>query len=396
MKPLSADVFTTLADRYRAALFDDVVPFWLRHSRDQENGGYLTCLARDGHVYDTDKFTWLQAREVWLFAMLADEVEARPEWLTMARHGAAFLAAHGRDAHGDWYFALNRQGQALVQPYNIFSDCFAALAFARLGRLDNNQGYQDIAASTYQQILRRAENPKGIYNKLVPGTRESAGLGLPMILSNLNDELHGLVDPDTLLAMNSDCLDKLFNRFRDPDLNVIMECVGRDGQLLDTLDGRLIDPGHGIESMWFAMQLAEQCGNHAMIADAVSVILSTLEMGWDPIHGGLFYFMDIQGHPPDKLEWDQKLWWVHLETLIALLMAYRLTRSPACWEWFERVDQYTWAHFPDPEHGEWFGYLDRRGEVLLPLKGGKWKGCFHVPRGLYRCMRELEVLASSA
>jgi len=32
----------------------------------------------------------------------------------------------------------------------------------------------------------------------------------------------------------------------------------------------------------------------------------------------------------------------------------------------------------------------RRGEVLLPLKGGKWKGCFHVPRGLFQCWQILE------
>ena len=34
-------------------------------------------------------------------------------------------------------------------------------------------------------------------------------------------------------------------------------------------------------------------------------------------------------------------------------------------------------------------------EVLLPLKGGKWKGCFHVPRGLYQCWTVLEEIANS-
>jgi len=77
---------------------------------------------------------------------------------------------------------------------------------------------------------------------------------------------------------------------------------------------------------------------------------------------------------------------------VALLKGYRLTGRPECWEWFERLHDYTWKHFPDPEYGEWYGYLNRAGEVLLPLKGGKWKGCFHVPRGLYLCLRELEKL----
>lgn len=39
-----------------------------------------------------------------------------------------------------------------------------------------------------------------------------------------------------------------------------------------------------------------------------------------------------------------------------------------------------------------FAYLNRRGEVLLSLKGGKWKGCFHVPRGLYQIWQTLETI----
>jgi N-acylglucosamine 2-epimerase len=115
-----------------------------------------------------------------------------------------------------------------------------------------------------------------------------------------------------------------------------------------------------------------------------------LEYGWDEEYGGIFYFMDVKGHPTQQLEWDQKLWWVHLETLVFLLKAYQATNDSRCWEWFEKVHAYTWERFPEQENGEWYGYLNRKGEVLLPLKGGKWKGCFHVPRALYQCWKTLE------
>ena len=64
-----------------------------------------------------------------------------------------------------------------------------------------------------------------------------------------------------------------------------------------------------------------------------------------------------------------------------MIKGYQLTGSKECLEWFGKLHEYTWAHFKDTEHLEWFGYLNRRGEVLLPLKGGKWKGCFHVRAG---------------
>ena len=102
--------------------------------------------------------------------------------------------------------------------------------------------------------------------------------------------------------------------------------------------------------------------------------------------------MDAQGHPLHQLEWDQKLWWVHLETLVALLMGFNLTKRQDCWKWFEKIHDYTWKNFSDNKDREWYGYLNRQGKVLLNLKGGKWKGCFHVPRALYLCWQQLELL----
>lgn len=100
--------------------------------------------------------------------------------------------------------------------------------------------------------------------------------------------------------------------------------------------------------------------------------------------------MDRKGYPPQQLEWDQKLWWVHTEALVCMIKGYHLAGSTECLEWFKKIHNYTWGHFKDTEYPEWFGYLNRRGEVLLQSKGGKWKGCFHVPRSLYQCWQILE------
>ena len=64
---------------------DSVLPFWLEHSQDKTYGGYFSCLDRDGSVYDTDKFIWLQGREVWLFSMLCNKVE-KTQGVARLRH----------------------------------------------------------------------------------------------------------------------------------------------------------------------------------------------------------------------------------------------------------------------------------------------------------------------
>ena len=162
---------------------------------------------------------------------------------------------------------------------------------------------------------------------------------------------------------------------------------------MDNFNGRLLNPGHAIEAMWFIMDLGVRLNRKDLIDKAVKIALSEVNYGWDKENGGIFYFLDRKGYPPEKLEWDQKLWWVHIETLITMLKGYQLTGNQECLDWFEKVNDYVWTHFTDPEYPEWYGYLNRQGEVLLPLKGGKWKGCFHVPRGLFQCWQILEKLS---
>ncbi len=378
------------AELYRVNLLDDVIPFWLKNSADKEYGGYFTCLDREGKVFDTDKFVWLQFREVWCFSMLYNQVEQKKEWLDFAVHGAEFLKKHAKDEDGNFYFSLTREGKPLIQPYNIFSDCFAAMAFGQLYRATQNEEYAKLAVQTFNNILRKRDDPKGKYSKAYPGTRPLQSFSLPMILCNLVLELEHLLEKDLIEKTIQDGIHSVMDVFYQEELGIILENINPDGSFSDSFEGRLVNPGHGLESMWFIMDLAERRGDQALIRKAKDITLNILEYGWDKEYGGIFYFMDVKGYPPQQLEWDQKLWWVHIETLISLLKAYLHTGDERCWNWFEKVHEYTWKHFPDPGYGEWFGYLNRQGEVLLPLKGGKWKGCFHVPRGLYQCWKTLE------
>lgn len=384
--------FKLTAERYRKELLDNVLPFWLEHSIDGEFGGYFTCLDRDGRVFDTDKFIWLQAREVWMFASMYNKVEKRKEWLDCAVQGAEFLKKYGHDGNLNWYFSVTRDGRPLVEPYNIFSYTFASMAFGQLSLATGSEEYARIAKDTYDIILAKSSNPKGKWNKIHPGTRDMKNFALPMIMCNLSLEIQHLLPEELLREQMEVCIHEVLDVFYRPELGVVVENVAADNTLVDSFDGRHMNPGHSIEAMWFMMDLGVKLGRRELIEKAVDIALKMAEYGWDSKYGGIFYFMDLKGNPPQELEWDQKLWWVHIETLIAMIKGYRLTGDRRCLEWFEKVDRYAWEHFKDKEYPEWFGYLNRQGEPLLSLKGGKWKGCFHVPRGLFQCWKILEEL----
>lgn len=382
------------SELYKQELTENIIPFWMKHSKDEKYGGYFTCLDRYGDVFDTDKFMWLQGRQVWTFATLFNQLQAKPEYLEMAEHGAAFMKKHGRDAEGNWYFSLNQAGKPLVQPYNIFSDCFASMGFGALYTATGNDEYAEIAKKTFESILHRRNNTKGKYNKLVPGTRELKNFALPMILSNLSIEIEHLLDKTLVDDLIADVVNEVMNVFYQPQHGIIFENVNKDGSFSDTFDGRLLNPGHTIEAMWFMMDLGIRLKDQSLINKAIDIAIKSIEYGWDKEFGGILYFLDFKGYPPQQLEWDQKLWWVHLEALVCMAKAWSLTGNERAKYWFEKIHHYSWNNFRDEEHGEWFGYLNRRGEVLLNLKGGKWKGCFHVPRAMLQVYKTLAPKAS--
>jgi len=380
----------SLTSLYRDELLENVVPFWLNRSQDPVYGGYFTCLDRKGDVFDTDKFIWLQGREVWLFSMIYNNIEKKQEWLECAIQGGEFLRKYGHDGNYNWYFSLTREGLPLIEPYNIFSYTFATMAFGQLSKASGNSEYADISRKTFDIILSKLNNPKGKWDKSHPGTRSMKNFALPMILCNLALEIEHLLDEEFLLRTINTCIHEVMDVFYRPESGLVVENLTAENELSDSFEGRVLNPGHAIEAMWFIMDLGERLGNRQLIEKAASIAVRMAEYGWDNKYGGIFYFLDRKGYPPQQLEWDQKLWWVHIESLIAMLKGYQLTGSQECLSWFERIHEYTWEHFKDREYPEWFGYLNRQGEVLLPLKGGKWKGCFHVPRGLYKCWKTLE------
>lgn len=376
---------------YKNTLLEDVLPFWRQFSIDHVDGGYFTCLDRRGKVYDEDKFIWLQGRQAWTFSMLYNKVEQKPEWLEIAKHGIDFIKRHGMTKEGDFYFSTAKNGIPLIQPYNIFSDCFAAMAFSQYAVASGNENINQLAVQTYFNILKKQNNPKGPYEKST-GNRPLKSFALPMILSNLVLELEDVLDKNEVEKTVDISIHEIMEVFLDKESGLIHEYVKPDGTLEDSYNGRLLNPGHGIEAMWFMIDIGVRRNDADLIDKVTDIIIRTLEYSWDKQFGGILYFMDVKGKPPQQLEWDQKLWWVHLEALVALSKAYAHTKRKDAWEWYEKVHDYSWKHFSDPSNGEWFGYLNRQGEIILDLKGGKWKGCFHVPRAMYQCWKSFEII----
>ena len=280
--------------------------------------------------------------------MLYNKVEKNPAWLECARQGAEFLEKFGHDGNYDFYFSLTREGKPIIQPYNIFSNTFACMAFAQLAVATGDEHYADIARKTFRRILERRSNPKGIWSKGVPGTRPMKDFALPMIICNMALEIEPIIEDKSLLDKTiEEALHEVFDVFYQPDLGVMVENLAPDGSLIDCFEGRKVNPGHDLEALWFMMNLGLRLNRQDIIDKSMEIALRVIDYGWDKEYGGIFYFMDRKGYPTQELEWDQKLWWVHLESAICMIKGYQLTGNEKCLEWFEKLDNYLWTHFKE-------------------------------------------------
>ena len=345
-----------------------MIPFWLRHSLDRQHGGYFTCLTREGVVYDSRKYIWLQGRAVWMFSKLYNELEQHAEFLDAARLILDFLRRHARDEQGRYYFSLTREGRPSFYQRKPYSAVFAMLGMLEFSKATNDPTLRSEAIDLFWQIRKWIEDPTLLGRPPQPPT-----LADVMVTASMASEIAKIDHDRRYRDILRECL-TASKAFYDPRRRIFLEY-----RPADTPEGRLFCPGDSIEAAWFLLHADPDEEMRTLLLDSIE---GALEFGWDQEYGGLYYFMDVDGLPPLPLESNMKLWWPHTEAIYACILAHSLTHNPKWLKWLERVDAYAFAHFSDPKHGEWFGYCDRRGELTNTAKGNNYKGCFHVPRML--------------
>ena len=367
------------------------VDFWLKHGMDPVHGGVYTCLDRKGEIYSTDKSVWMQGRCGWMFAHMCHVYGVKDEWLAASKSCLDFMENYciNRAAGDRMYFTVTEDGKPLRQRRYYYSEAFYASANAEYYGVTGDKVCLERARKAYNiywDLAHGGVDPVGMGPKTIPETRSGRSFGLPMIILNVIGILLR-VDPEHKAEYEQraqQCVDEIFRYHVKPELKCLLENVDVDGTpRLYYTEGRTVNPGHDIEGVWFILEHARRTGQTDLIPKAAQIFDWAIEAGWDKEYGGLLYFIDCLGNPPEAYEHDMKLWWPHDEILIASLMLYRDTRKEEYLDWYFRTLDYSKKHFSDPEYGEWYGYLRRDGLPTMPsTKGSTFKGPFHLPRML--------------
>ena len=367
------------SQKYRDDLVNDIMPFWLKNGLDRVNGGVYTCVDRDGSLIDSTKSVWFQGRFAFVCSFAYNTIAHNPEWLAAAKSTIDFIEAHCFDTDGRMYFEVMADGTPLRKRRYVFSESFAAIAMAEYAKASGDMTYAQKALDLFKDIRKFVATPGYMEPKYLPSL-QAKGHSLVMILINTASRIRNVISDPVLDQQIDESITSLKD-FMKPEFNALLETVGTNGEFIDTINGRLINPGHCIETAWFLLEEAKHRGwDKELTAQALQILDWSWEWGWDKQYGGIINFRDCKNLPPQDYSQDMKFWWPQTEAIIATLYAYEATGDDKYLIWHKQISEWTYAHFPDDECGEWYGYLHRDGTVAQPAKGNIFKGPFHIPR----------------
>lgn len=368
------------AESYKKDLTENIMPFWMEYGLDRENGGVYTCVNRDGSLMDTTKSVWFQGRFAFICSFAYNNVEKKQEWLDAAKSTLEFIEKHCFDEQGHMYFSVTAEGKPLRKRRYVFSETFAAIAMSEYALATGDQHWAKRAIQVFEDTQRFLATPGFLPAKFEEDVKLQ-GHSIVMILINVGSCIRKVVDDQKLTQQIDESIEKLKKYFIHPEFKCLLETVGENGEFIDTNMTRTINPGHCIETSWFIMEEAKLRGwDKPMFDLALQVFDWSWDWGWDKQYGGIINFRDCKNLPSQDYSQDMKFWWPQCETIIASLYAYLGTGDEKYLYRHERISEWTYAHFPDAEYGEWYGYLHRDGTVAQPAKGNLYKGPFHIPR----------------
>ena len=378
-------------------LTEHVLPFWFPKLIDQRYGGLNNCVQDDGEVLSTEKYLWSQGRALWVLSKLFNDIDQDSKWLEMATPIFKLLTDYGRNTDREWHFSLNADGTPAREPQSIYVDGFCIYGLTEYAKATGHEKSLDIALESYTHASPKLDDHRLVRTMPHPIPTGYQSHGPLMLFAHVFHELGILSGKEDIKQRALELADKILTQHLDPESGQLHEFVASGGQKDSSDIGQTAIPGHVVESMWFLEEIYRYHGQSEKIPLLLETIRIHLELGWDQHFGGLVLATHLGGGKPQWHNPLGKIWWPHTESLQALLMTYAHTREKWAKDWYWKIHDYSFTHFPNWDSGDWFHNLDREGKPTIPyLQTLPVKDPFHLPRALIYSIKILDQLGETA
>lgn len=402
-------------EELRDELTKDILPYWEKHARDRENGGFFGAIGNDNKG---DAGEWrgivMVSRFLWSYSAAARFLGDR-SYMAMADYAYDYMEKCFSDGrNGGLFWSVRPDGSPLVRRKQVYGNAFALYALSEyaaavreaLGDDGRARGIMEEAVRLFALLEDKARDPEhgGYWEALAEDwtpTKETRLSDkdmdcdksmntnlhvmeaytnlcrtLPLVCPEKKEELARLRKAlEALVRVHADCILDRRDWHLDLYFNRDWSRTGEDE----------ISYGHDIEASWLIWEAAELLGGGELedyVRPAVIAVADTaLREGWDAESGGF----------EDKKEEDGtrrtvRVWWNQAEAINGFYNAWQMTGEEKYLTATEKVWEWVKAFQLDKEGGEWFQEVGRDGKPCPGLvKGGNWKTSYHNAR----CCMEL-------
>jgi mannobiose 2-epimerase len=390
---------TELSQRIEQELRGNLLPFWMDHVLDRQNGGFHGRVDNDLTVRDdVERSAVVNARILWTFAA-ASRAYGQAEHVAVAQWAYSHLRRVFRDGlHGGVYWSVDAAGQPVNDRKHVYAQAFAIYGLAEYARATGSSEGLAWAHDLLRLVEQHTYDPR-LGGNIECRSRDWSPLSdmrlsdkEPPAAKTMNTLLHLMeaytnlrrVSADPLLAERHEALIETFlDRVVDADAARFRLFFDADWRPLPDH----ISPGHDIEGSWLLVEAAEVAGRRDLLARTQAM---ALRMADAVLAGGLDdegFVVYQAGEHPDRA----RHWWPQAEGMVGFYNAYQLSGDRryerAALRLWELIDQC----FVDRRYGEWFKIIRPDGTPdLSQPKAGPWECPYHNARACLEMLARLK------
>ncbi len=390
--------------RIEAELRDNILPFWIKYTKDAEHGGFYGEISSELVVKrDAAKGALLASRILWTYAAAYRQYQA-PEYLEMAHYAYDTLIRFFWDReHEGLYWEIAADGTPTKTRKQIYGQSFGIYALSEYYAATGKQEALDKAIALFKRIEQHSYDPqhRGYLEACTRDWQLETDLRLSAIDMNeaksQNTHLHIMEAYTNLLRVWDDAeLRRKQTELVDVMVTHVIHPTSYHAQLF--FDERWepksdhISYGHDIEASWLLVEAAGVLGDPALLQRIKELALKMAQVTYDESlddDGAILYEADPHGFTNTDKEW-----WPQAEATVGFMNAYQLSGQAhfleaalRCWDFIE-------AHLVDRPHGEWFRYVTRDHRIgdHDAAKVSFWKCPYHNGRACMELARRLKTL----
>ncbi|TRX48796.1 N-acyl-D-glucosamine 2-epimerase [Fulvivirga sp. M361] len=383
--------FLLKSQEFHDELIHNILPFWMDHMLDMENGGFYGQVDGNNRLnHKAGKGVILNTRILWTFSA-AYAYNADKRYLATAQRAYAYIKDHFIDKlYGGVYWMLDCETHPINTKKQVYAQAFAIYAFSEYYKITGQKEALDLGIELFHHIENFSfdQEHNGYLEAFDREWRVLSDFRLSDKDENeaktMNTHLHILeaytnlfrIWPDPVLEHRLKGLIRLFidqfinNRYH---FNLFFDEKWQ-------LKSNTISYGHDVEGSWLLSEAAAVLNDSVLLKEVEHLAVKMVEASLEGIDedGALMNEAGDEGFTD-----TDKHWWPQAEALVGLINAWQISKDEKYLRHAEKNWRFIKDHIIDHENGEWFWRVTKtHGSVTTEDKAGPWKCPYHNGRAM--------------